>query len=190
MGKHLSRQELIEVARGRTSRHDRHLRSCRQCREAVDLMRLFDFSGHPRLEDAPSSWIKKAASIAENRGVAAKARSMIAKLTFDSWDVPQPVGVREQGSIGDRRVRFLAENIVLDFRAERQRTGWAFVAQVTYEKEPAGTAVVEVGRKKVHPDATGLFQWTSRRPLADLTVRCGDLCITLPELSWKNPQQN
>ena len=190
MGKHLNRQELIEVARGRNSSHDRHLQSCRCCREAVSLMRSFEFSGRLRLEDAPSGWIKKAASIAENTGVAATARSIVARLTFDSWSAPQPVGVRDQSSICDRRIRFQAEDIVLDLRAERHRTEWAFVAQVTSEKASAAAAVIELGKKRVCADATGLFQWTSRRPLAGLTVRYGDVTITLPELSWKNHQQN
>jgi hypothetical protein len=151
-------------------------------------MRSFEFAGQEKLEDAPSGWIKKAASITETKGVTARAKNIMARLTFDSWAVPQPIGVRDQSHISDRRIRFQAEDIVLDFRAERQSTGWAFVAQVTAEK--AADAILELGKKRVRADTTGLFQWTSRRPLTGLIVRCGDVTITLPELSWKDPQQS
>ena len=75
----------------------------------------------------------------------------------------------------------------MDFRAERQASHWAFVAQVTAEDPFIAGMVLAVGKQELRADSSGLFHWTSRRPPATVTVRSGDLTIVTPELSWKRP---
>jgi hypothetical protein len=187
MGKHLNRQQLIRAAQRLPSVPDSHLESCADCREAVDLLRAFKVHGRLSLPDAPSPWVDRAASLAGSAGFLGRVKTLIARLTFDSWAVPEVVGVRGQGALGDRRIRFESEGIILDFRAERQTDRWAFVAHVTGEVASFTGVVLQVGKKSLNADSSGLFQWTSRRPPTTVTIRAGDVCIVTPELSWKRP---
>lgn len=189
MAKHLSRQELIKAVRRRPFVLDGHLKSCAECRDSVILLKAFDVSGCLPLPDAPSPWVERAASLAKkNVGVLEGVKTIMAKLTFDSWAVPRPIGVRGQSSLSDRRIRFESESMVFDLRAERKTTGWAFVAQVTTEGPAVAPTILEIGKRKLHADPGGLFQWTSSRPLTSVTVRSGNTIIVIPELAWKRPR--
>jgi hypothetical protein len=187
MGNHLTRQELIKAALGRRFTRDSHLESCAECRSAVDLLRVFDVRGQLPLPTAPPPWVERAASLAERSDVLDRAKTIISRLTFDSWAASELVGVRGQSALGERRIRFETEDVILDFRAERQTDGWAFVAQVMGEDPDISGTVLTVGKKNLQADSSGLFQWTSRRPPATVTIHSGKMTIVTPELSWKRP---
>jgi hypothetical protein len=190
MEKHLSRQQLIEAAQDTDRARDRHLDSCAECRRLVDLLKAFPVAGRPPLPDAPAAWISRAASLAEHSSVLERVQSVMARLIFDSWAVPQPIGVRGRGTIDQRRVRFESEFIVLDLRAEKNEDGWAFVAQITGERPLTEHATLKVGTKELQPDSGGIFQWASRRPPAEVSVRAGALEVKTPGLSWKAPRKD
>jgi len=190
MGKHLNRQELIKAARRRPITQDKHLESCAECRDAVNLLRAFDVEGRLSLPDAPSPWIERAATIAEKTGLLQGVKTVLSRLTFDSWATPQMVGVRGQSALGDRRIRFETDDVILDFRAERQSDGWAFVAQVTGESSIVEEMTLQVGRKNLRADAGGLFQWTTRRPPTAITIRSSQRVIVTPELSWQRRESS
>jgi hypothetical protein len=190
MKEHLSRQQLIEAAQGQSRAGDRHLDTCAECRHLADLLKAYPVSGRPPLPDAPAAWVSRAASLAEHPSVLERAQSVMARLIFDSWAIPQPIGVRGRGTIDERRVRFESEMIVLDLRAEKHTDGWAFVAQITGERPLTEQATLNVGKKELHADADGLFQWASRRPPADVSVHAGALIVETPRLSWKAPRKN
>ncbi len=187
MDRHLNRQELIEAAQKQTAAFDSHLQTCDECRDAVSLLRAFQVVGRPLLPDAPASWVARAAALAENASIADRIKKVVLRLTFDSWQEPQLVGVRDQSALSDRRIRFEIETIILDFRAERRSRQWTFVAQVSGEDTNVGDVILEAGRQKLRADPSGLFHWTSARPPEVVTIRSGDLTIVTPELSWKRP---
>lgn len=187
MEKHLNRQALIEAAQRQPFTLNDHLQSCAECRDAVNLLRVYPVYGRLPLLDAPSPWVERAAAIAEKADILGQVKTVVSRLTFDSWAVPQLIGVREQSTLGDRRVRFETKSIILDLRAEHQPDGWAFVAQVTGQDRFTAGAILGVGRKKLRADSTGFFQWTSRRPPTTVTIRSGRLIVVTPELSWKRP---
>ncbi len=188
MARHLSRQELIEAARRRSFVPGDHVKSCRQCWEAIDLLKAFHVCGRLPLPDAPLLWVERAASLAGKSGVLERVRTLVATLTFDSWSVPQPVGVRGHSTLSDRRLRFQADDMTFDLRAERRTSGWAFVAQTAVEGSTKVDASLRLGARRLGADPSGLFQWSSKRPPAGMTIFYGDTSVIIPELTWRKPR--
>lgn len=185
---HLTRQEIIEAARAQEITSNVHVADCADCRELVSLFRSFVVAGVKHFPEPPIGWVERAIAIGAGIVAVGKLRSFLAKVVFDSWAMPQPIGVRGESVESDRRLRFETESVMLDLRAEKQTRGWAFVAQV---KGPAGCSVqIEADKKKLLPDSVGLYQWSGSRPPRKITLRSDEFVIELPELSWKKPQAN
>ncbi len=184
MERHLTRRELIQAAQQQEVSKDGHVAECVECRELVELLRVFQVAGKLHLPDAPAGWTEKAAAIAQGQSLGEKVRAIVARLAFDSWAMPQAVGVRGSSIESDRRLRFEASELLFDLRAEEQAKGWAFVAQV---RKAGAPVVVVADTKKLLPDPAGLYQWSSSRPPRKITLRSDDLVVELPELSWKKP---
>jgi hypothetical protein len=182
---HLDRKELIALARKLPSSTNQHLSECTECREEVELLRKFNVAGYSRLQDAPAGWIERAVALVQKQHSLEKIRKAVAALVFDSWEAPQPIGVRGQASIGERRLRFEAEQFTFDLRAEQLPGEWAFVAQVTSESLPPGNFALTVEKKELTADTAGFFQWTAGRPPRKILLRSDDTEIEIPELSWK-----
>jgi len=184
---HLNRQELFRAARGDAESFN-HLEDCRECREMVQLLKAYQVAGRVPLTDAPAAFINRAVAIAQKDRPIKRVKRQFAKLIFDSWLVPHPVGVRGTESLDHRRIRFEARDITVDLRAEHMPEAWVFVAQMT-GADPSKTMMMPgPGRKPVFADETGLFLWTSKRPPQKLSFQLDDALIELPELSWKKPR--
>lgn len=185
MERHLTRQELIQAAQQQEVSKNGHVAECVECRELIELLRVFQVAGKLHLPDAPAGWTERAVAIGQGHSLGEKVRATVARLAFDSWAMPQAVGVRGSSVESDRRLRFETSELLFDLRAEQQAKGWAFVAQV----RKAGTPVVILAdKKKLLPDHTGLYQWSSTRPPRKITLRSDDMVVELPELTWKKPQ--
>lgn len=178
---------MIEAARAKTLKQNRHLESCAECQVAVRMLGLFPVQGLSPLPDAPPILVERAAGLAETATFLDNIKTVMLSLTFDSWDEPQLVGVRDQSTVSDRRFRFEAESIRLDVRAERGASRWAFVAQVTGPHLRPSQVILVAGRQEVQADSSGLFHWTSTRPPDAVKIRFDELIIVTPRLSWKSP---
>ncbi len=185
---HLTRQQIIEAARGQEVTVSDHLRICAECSELVSLVSTYFVSGKLHLPDAPIGWVERAIEIGKESVVFDQIRSFVARVIFDSWAMPQPVGVRGESVESDRRIRFESEEIRFDLRAEKQTKGWAFVAQVKGQSK--SPIQLEADKKKLLPDSAGLYQWSGTRPPRKITLRSDEFVIELPELTWKKPQSN
>ncbi len=188
MNMHLTRQQIIEAARGQQVTSPDHLLECAECRGLVSLMSTYFVAGKLHLPDAPIGWVERAIGIAEKSAVAEQIKSFVARVIFDSWAMPQPVGVRGDSVESDRRIRFESEDVRFDLRAEKQTRGWAFVAQVKSQSDLP--IQLEADKKKLLPDSAGLYQWSGTRPPRKITLRSDEFVIELPELTWKKPQAN
>ncbi len=184
MDQHLTRSELLQAANNQQF-STTHLEGCAECRELVELLRVYCVSGKLHLPDAPAGWIEKAIAITGARSLAGRARTLIAELVFDSWSVPHAVGVRGGNVAADRRLRFESQEMVFDMRSEQHGKSWEFVARVHPVTE---NLQLEADKKKLTPDDSGVFQWSSARPPRKITLRSDDRVVALPELSWKKPQ--
>lgn len=185
---HLTRQQIIEAARGQEVTVSDHLRECAECSELVSLISTYLVAGKLHLPDAPIGWVQRAIEIGKSSAVFDQIKSFVARVVFDSWAMPQPVGVRGESVESDRRMRFESEEIRFDLRAEKQTRGWAFVAQVKGQSK--SPIQLEADKKKLLPDSAGLYQWSGSRPPRKITLRSDEFVIELPELTWKKPQPN
>jgi hypothetical protein len=189
MDKHLSRRELIEAAKTEELPKSGHLAKCRQCRDEVQLLREYDMANQKPLPNAPRAWIKKAIDIAAGMGAGEKIRRLLARVVFDSWQTPYPVGVRGEEALSDRRIRFEAENISFDLRAEKYEKNWAFVAEVSGRDIAGSDLILEADSKKYIPGEGGLYQWTSRRAPKKILLHSRNSIIELPELKWQKSRR-
>ena len=188
MDMHLSRKELIELARKEPLVMNSHLESCEDCRRLVYLLKEFYVIDKDPLQDAPDDLIKKIKSLFKHKSIKKRIQISIARLTFDSWSVVQPIGVRDESSVDSRRVRFEAENIILDIRAEQQKGCWTFVAQINDDSPEVYENILKIGKNKLQADSDGLYQWTSKNPPKSISIHTAVKIIEIPKLLWKHPK--
>lgn len=189
MDKHLSRKELIKAARKNGFPETGHLANCEQCRDEILLLREYNMVNQKPLPNAPQAWIKKAIDIAGEVGAGQRIKHLLAKVVFDSWQMPYPVGVRGEQSLSDRRIRFEAKDIGLDLRAEKYEGSWSFVAEINGENIAGSEVILEADKRKYIPGKTGLYQWSSKRAPKNIKLHSRNSIIELPELKWQKPRK-
>jgi hypothetical protein len=143
----------------------------------------FQVAGSLPLPTPPEPWVERAMGLAAKPAAGTNIRRALAKLVFDSWSLPEPVGVRGGAAIEQRRIRFESDQIAIDLRAEHQSTGWSFVAQITGIK--ADRARVHADGRILTLDNYGICQWSYRKPPKQLVVVTETSSVELPELTWK-----
>ena len=185
--KHLSRQQLLQAARGEDGSFE-HLKTCRSCRQATALLREYRVAGNQYLTDAPDFLINRVIAIAGGSPAAKGARKWLAEIIFDSWSMPHPIGVRGVESLDHRRLRFNADHITVDLRAERLKSEWDFTARVSGRGIKDTPPLLLAGTKSIAPDPNGFYVWKSKRPPKKLLLHIGGAVFELPELSWKKPR--
>jgi len=151
----------------------------------VDLFRTFAVAGKPPLPDAPAGWVAKAEAIAERKKPFEQLRRIVAELVLDTWQMPAPAGVRGPGALDQRRLRFRAENIELDIRAERRAKGWALIAEASLPRGNDEKSWLDVDGGIHFAGADGLYQWWSTRPPKKVLFGTGGRLVVFPELDWK-----
>lgn len=185
---HLTRQELLKAVQERSDDNQAHLDSCAECRNELKLLARYMVAGKVALPEPPEGWVNEAIALAAPKlSLARRLGGIIAELTFDSWSLPAPAGVRGMAPLTQRRLRFTAEPLTLEIRAEKKAQQWSFVAQ-TAGISPE-ECVLEVAGAKLRADAEGFFQWSSKTPPRSLILTAGNLVVEAPELSWKKPKQ-
>jgi len=155
----------------------------------MQYLQRFPMAGRPPLVDPPSSWINRAAAIPVMRSTARAIRRPTAKLSFDSWVLPEPVGVRGDATLDHRQMRFELDDRGFELRAEKVASGWEFVAR--FEGTIDGEVHLRHGRTTVWPNNRGIFQWSAKRPPRTLSIYTEGKVIELPKLIWSNrPHKN
>ena len=185
--RHLDRKELIEASKKYKGKLTGHLAKCRECRETLELLLKFPVVGQLTLRDAPAGWVSKAMALAEKKTALKRVSQALAQLIFDSWAMPEPVGVRGPGAIEHRRLRFEVSGITMDLRAEQTKKEWSIVARIAGNY--LAPAVLISDRNEQYADEDGIFQWVDQMPPRHLKIRLLDKIIELPELVWKRPRR-
>ncbi len=179
--KHLSRRELIRLARTGAGSDHPHLAGCEECREAYEVLaRFHPVVGRDPLPVPPAAVIKAAKAIGRQSAVE-RLVDLVANLVFDSWASPVPVGVRGPAIEANRRVHFRADDLTFELRAEKRPRGWSFVAQFSGD-EPF---VLQADGDVVSADDLGVYQWQSVRPPRRLSLHSATRSIQLTGLTWK-----
>lgn len=186
MKDHPNRQELISAARTGGEKFSKHLKDCDWCRTFFELSQKYQVAGELQLEDAPQNWVAQAVALAEKETITGKLKSLVATLTFDSWSMPLPAGVRGEGLLQERRIRFEIQDKKLDLRAEHRRNRWDFVARVTDSEGRHVECTLLAGKKELTADKDGFYQWSSVRPPVKFSILTKEGELKTPELSWKS----
>jgi len=182
---HLSREALVALAGDKNARLPKHIQECPDCRHELEMLVEFNVAHRTRLSGPPASWINKAAMIMPENVVEGIVGRLAAKLTFDSWLAPEPVGVRGLGTTQRRQMRYETSGLTIDLRAEHDHHGWNMVAQVSGQAEVFGE--LRHGRTACHPDNDGVYQWEAKKPPSKLSILVDNHLIEFPKLKWTMP---
>ena len=186
---HPTRKELILAARGDAVIDNAHIAGCDWCSLYFELFSKFPLAGELPLVSAPKPWIEKAMAVAEIPAKSTVLKSLVARLSFDSWSMPAPEGVRGAGVFEERRICFEVSGKIFDLRAEHRQNRWDFTAKITDKLGIPADWVVTVGNEEHFPDTDGFYQWSSVRPPKKIRLLSDDGEIETPELSWKKSRQ-
>jgi hypothetical protein len=96
--RHLDRKELIEASKKYKGKLTGHLAKCSECRETLEFLLKFPVVGQITLHDAPAGWVSKATALSEKKTALKNVSHVLAQLIFDSWAMPEPVGVPDRVS--------------------------------------------------------------------------------------------
>ena len=187
MDEHLSRKEIIAAARRTDGKFSAHLQNCPECRREVELFREYFMAGRAPLTNAPQALIEKAVMIPDSGSRIRAAAEKLVSLVFDSWAAPQPIGVRGEQSVDERRLRFRIDDMFLDLRGEKHSRGWNFIAELLAAEISFVQIEFKANDKIITADQTGLFQWSSKSAPRKITLRVQDHEYIFPELTWKRP---
>ncbi len=184
--KHPSRKQIIEAVKSGSLGLADHFKECEDCRLLYELLTQFRLAGELRLPLPPSEWTRRAIAIAEQPEKQSPLRRLAGRLTFDSWTATPAVQVR--GAAADeRRLRFETDEVRLDLRAERDPSGWQFVARVSDVRARPKSWTLVAGTQIVSPDDHGFFLWTAALPPEQLVLQSGSLLVEVTQLSWAPP---
>lgn len=185
MNSHPTRKELILAARGAGTIANAHIAECNWCRLYFELYSIFPLAGELPLASAPHAWIEKAIAIAGKSPKDSPFQSLIARLSFDSWAMPIPEGIRSAGVSEERRVCFEVSGKTFDLRAEHRQNRWDFTAKITDKSGIPANWAVKVGNVEYSPDLDGFYQWSSVRPPKKISLLSDKSEIETPEITWK-----
>lgn len=185
--RHLTRLELLRAAKRGRSQFKGHLSGCAQCQAELAMLGTYRVAGKLGLPEPPLGWVEKAIALASARqSIAGAARRLVAALTFDSWSLPAPAGVRGLAPLTQRRLRLEADGVALEIRAEKKAHQWNFVAQT--KCGDMKNCSLLASSTHLQADKDGFFQWSSKTPPRSLILTVGARVIEIPEISWKMPK--
>lgn len=198
MSKELFRNEMIEAAAGlnaaAVSKIEARVRTDRALALEYRLLSLFQFAGLALLAQAPKALLAKVNSLPQATGarkleqISSGIREIFGAVSFDSWVMPLPVGVRGSAGLDERRLRLEATGITFDLRAEKSPSGWDFVGRLSGPLAESEKFAAYIGSKKIESGGAEFYQWSSAYPPRRLVLQSHDTKITFPELSWKKPE--
>lgn len=203
MYRELSRNEMIGAALGLNPAAASEIKSKIKAKINADnalalefqLLSLFQFAGLARLERAPKALLAKARALARVTAaekidqISSGINELLGAISFDSWVMPLPVGVRGSAGLDERRLRLEAEGIVLDLRAEKSGSGWDFVGRLSGPLAENEEFVAHIGSKKIVRGSGDFYQWSSARGPRRVTLQSHNTLISFPDLSWSKPEK-
>ena len=207
MSKELFRNEMIEAAAGlnaaAVSKIEARVKIERALALEYRLLSLFQFAGLALLAQAPKALLAKVCALPQVTGarkleqISSGIRELIGAVSFDSWVMPQPVGVRGSpgapgatgaGGLDERRLRLEAAGITFDLRAEKSPSGWDFVGRLSGPLAESEKFAAHIGSKTIESGSAEFYQWSSMYPPRSLVLQSHGTKITFPDLSWKKPE--
>lgn len=199
MTRELFRNEMIEAAAGSNaaavSRVKATIKTDSGLALEYQLLSLFQFAGLVRLEQVPETLLTKMRALPQAPAarkleqISAGMKELLGAVSFDSWVMPLPVGVRGAGGLDERRLRLEADGITLDLRAEKSPAGWDFVGRLSGPLAETEKFVAHVGSQEIECGSAEFYQWFSAYPPRKVMLRSQNTKITFPELSWKKPEK-
>jgi len=162
-----------------------HLKHCQECRELYELLSAFHVARSVDPVLPSDEAMVKQEGIALIAASRVPARTVRGQVVFDSWnDLPAMV-VRDAAIGVERRLRFRAGRIVLEFVAERQPEGWEFTAKVYENGRAASNYVLRVGGRKLLPSVRQCYNWLAPRPPREIQLLSPSLRVDLGKLGWR-----
>ena len=143
--KHFEISDWTDFARGVAADADRaamqaHMTSgCRRCRATLDLVQRVVSSARADSQSSPPEHVVRCAKAIGSllRPQSSKVSRLVARLVYDSFRDPAPVGIRAQDRVS-RHTVYEAGNFSLDLRLEQEKGSpmATLVGQLTNRTDP------------------------------------------------------
>ncbi|MEE8575700.1 MAG: hypothetical protein V3T31_00460, partial [candidate division Zixibacteria bacterium] len=104
---------------------------------------------------------------------------------FDSWSQAPAMALRDMSAGHLRRIRLERGNISVEIVAEKQQSGWEFVARIRRDDEVLHDFVMKVGSRKLLAKSGGFFQWSSKSVPHEVSLTSFKQDIAFERLSWQ-----
>jgi len=136
---HLDLPNLYNFASGRL-RHDAktqsHLDTCEQCRADLDWLEWFGHFVVTEKQYEPPAWVLTNANNVfrlRKPGIVKVAKEIIARLVYDSFSEPLPVGVRRH-DVPSRQTLYATDSMHVDLKIELGDEQGQIIGQVVADK--------------------------------------------------------
>lgn len=153
------------------------------------LYRDFPFAGKPMLASTPEALVARAMAVSGADRQPSLLRRLAGVLTFDSWAGLPAVGTRST-VVDERRLRFAADDLTLDIRAEHRRGSWQFTAKVYGQAADTEAPTLIAGEVEVSAGTDGFYHWISPTPPVRISLKSPTYLIELAEISWQPHSHN
>jgi hypothetical protein len=162
----------------------RHLTQCEECRIIFDLLEASCSDSLDIIVSPPEAVTQTSKAIARLVAGRRPSRKVTAITVFDSWDSRPALAMRDLTPDVERRLRFRAGPFTIELVANRRVVDWECVARVYDRGRISRKFLLQVGSKKLLPEAGDCFFWTSKRPPRCMKLLSGPLLIDLGRLKW------
>lgn len=162
-----------------------HLQECRECRELYELLSVFHLASTVEPAQPSDKAMVKLEGIALIAASRVPAKTVRGQVVFDSWHDLPAMAVRDAAIGIERRLRFRAGRIVLEFVAERQPEGWEFTAKVYENGRTVSDFVLKIGGRKLLPSVRHCYNWSAHRPPREIQLLSPSLRVDMDRLGWR-----
>ena len=162
----------------------RHLEDCKECRTAIGLLRSRRLlAGAVPGSGSSEALVRRLASIPSL--AAGPGRPPVrAQFVFDSWQERAPASVRHAGHGVERRLRYQANDFLIDLVVDRLGGRSECFLRVSRRGRPVPRLVLSLGRQRILPADIGFFAWTANRPPKRLNIWSSEMAVLLENLRW------
>ena len=182
---HPDRSAMLKAIESGKGHLQAHFRSCQECRELYELLSAFHIARSVDPVLPSDEAMVKHEGIALMAASRVSARTVRGQLVFDSWHDLPAMAVRDAAIGIERRLRFRAGRLVLEFVAERQPEGWEFTAKVYENGRAVSDYVLKVGGRKLLPSVRHCYNWSGSHPPREFQLLSPSLRVDIGKLGWR-----
>lgn len=181
---HSDTQQMLRAIETGDPVVERHISACESCRYQYNVLRKLSQSLRTPVESVSEEALRRFSNIPALGRQQVNSAAIQGVILRDSWRDSAHHDVRDVTFGHVRRLCLGAGAVSVELVAERRREGWSFVARAYSQDEVCSQFVLKVGAKKMLPNASGFYQWSSARAPRKISLHTVQKQIEFTGLAW------